>query len=156
MASFWPTADADPDASGPTAEFAGIWREMPKTVYSRTLPPGPAAWNARVVPEVVVADVLALKAQDGGDLVVGGPDLAATFLRHGLVDEFTLYVHPVLIGAGRRLFPDAPAEDASGLDASVAGAVPAKQRRPVGLRLVETRTFGNGVVMLRHRVDPAS
>ncbi|WP_329456941.1 dihydrofolate reductase family protein [Streptomyces sp. NBC_01497] len=138
MAAYWPTADAGPAASGPTAEFAGIWRSMPKTVYSRTLAPGPAPWNATVVPEVVVADVRALKAQEGGDLVVGGPNLAATFLRHGLVDEFRTYVHPVLVGGGTRLFPEVP----------FAGA-----DRAVGLRLVESRTFGNGVVLLRHRVD---
>jgi dihydrofolate reductase len=128
MAEFWPTADADPDSPRPVAEFARIWRDMPKIVYSRTLER--ADWNATVVREVVPAEVEALKDGDGGDLALGGADLAATFLRHDLVDEFRLYVHPVVLGAGTLLFP------------------PSDTPRP--LRLVETRTFGNGVVLLRH------
>jgi dihydrofolate reductase len=128
MAEFWPTADSDPESPRPMVEFAKIWRDMPKIVYSRTLER--ADWNATVVREVVPAEVEALKAQDGGDLALGGADLAATFLRHDLVDEFRLYVHPVVLGAGTPLFP------------------PSDTPRP--LRLVETRTFGNGVVLLRH------
>jgi dihydrofolate reductase len=131
MAAYWPTADTDPASSPAEAEFAGIWRELPKIVFSKTLPPGPAEWHATVVPEVVPEAIRALKAQPGGDLVVGGADLAATFLRHDLVDEFHMYVHPVLVGAGRQMFP-------------VTGFAP----KP--LRLIGTETFGNGVVLLRH------
>jgi dihydrofolate reductase len=112
------------------AEFAGIWRDMPKIVYSRTLPSGPAAWNTTVVSEVVPEEVRALKEQPGGDLGLGGADLAATFLRHDLVDEIKVYVHPVLIGRGRPMFPVSDT------------------RTP--LRLTESRTFGNGVVLLRY------
>jgi dihydrofolate reductase len=135
MAGFWPTADADPDASPPMVQFAGIWREMPKIVFSRTL--DRADWNATVVSDVVPDDIVALKAQPGGDLVLGGANLAATFMRHDLIDEYRIYVHPILLGQGRRLFtePDITAS----------------------LRLVETMTFGNGVVLLRyqrHRADP--
>ena len=78
MAGFWPTADAAPSIAGPMAEFAGIWREMPKTVHSRTLLAGRAEWNTTVVREVVVEEVMALKAQPGGDLVLSGADLAAS------------------------------------------------------------------------------
>ncbi|WP_035802986.1 dihydrofolate reductase family protein [Kitasatospora mediocidica] len=134
MADFWPTADADPAVTGPAAQFAGIWREMPKFVYSRTLER--ADWNTTVVREVVPEEVLALKAQPGGDLLLGGADLAATFLRHDLVDEFHLYVHPVLIGAGKRLFGPSDAR--------------------VTLRLSETRAFGNGVVLLHYTRGGAS
>ncbi|WP_405722437.1 dihydrofolate reductase family protein [Streptomyces sp. NBC_01537] len=130
MAEFWPTADADPSITGPMAEFAGIWREMPKTVYSRTLPAGRAGWNTTVVREVVVEEVMALKAQPGGDLALGGADLAAAFMEHGLVDEYRVYVHPVLIGRGKALFPAADARTA--------------------LELAGTRAFGNGVVLLRY------
>lgn len=130
MAEFWPTADADPESTGPIAEFAGIWRDTPKIVYSRTLER--ADWNTTVVREVVPEEVLALKAEPGGDLALGGADLAATFLRHGLVDEFRVYVHPVLIGRGKPLFP--------------------LTDRGTSLELLDTRTFGNGVVLLHHRV----
>jgi dihydrofolate reductase len=128
MAEFWPTADADPTSSAQMKEFAHIWREMPKVVYSRTLKR--ADWHATVVPEVVPDEVRALKAQADGDMVVGGADLAATFLRHGLIDEIRLYVHPVVLGGGRPLFPSDVTLD---------------------LRLAEARTFGNGVVLLRYQ-----
>jgi len=133
MASFWPTADADPSSTPPMVEFARIWREMPKIVYSRTLER--ADWNARVVRDVVVDEVLELKAQPGGDLVLGGADLAAAFMRLDLIDEYRLYVHPIVLGQGKPLFP---ASDAR-----------------INLRLVETRTFGNGVVLLRYERAPS-
>lgn len=126
MASVWPTADQDPGVSPEMAEFAGIWRDMPKIVYSRTL--AHADWNTTIVREVMVDEVLALKAQPGGDLSLGGADLAATFMRYDLIDEYRIYVHPVVIGAGKPLF----------------------QGTAMDLRLVENRTFGNGVVLLRY------
>lgn len=134
MAEFWPTADADPANAGPVAEFSAIWRDMPKFVYSRTLTH--ADWNTTIVRDVVPEEVMALKAQPGGDLALGGSDLAAAFRAHDLIDEYTLYVHPVLIGRGKPLFQDSDAMR--------------------NVRHVETRTFGNGVVMLRYeRIEPA-
>ncbi|WP_371665928.1 MULTISPECIES: dihydrofolate reductase family protein [unclassified Streptomyces] len=134
MAGFWPTADADPSSAGPVAEFAGIWRDMPKIVFSRTLER--ADWNTTIRREVDVDEIKALKAQPGGDLVVGGADLASSFMRHDLIDEYRIYIHPVLIGRGKPLFP-------------------ASDTR-TGLRLAETRTFGNGVVLLRHERPAAA
>jgi dihydrofolate reductase len=131
MAEFWPTADADPESSGPMKEFAGIWRDMPKIVFSRTLER--ADWNATIRREVDADEIRALKQEPGGDMAVGGADLAETFRRHDLIDEYRLYVHPVLLGRGRQLFGPADA--------------------PRDLRLVETRTFGNGVVLLHHERD---
>ena len=128
MAGYWPTADRDPDAPPTIVEFARFWREVPKIVYSRTLER--ADWNAVVVPDVVPEEVAALKAQPGGDLVIGGSELGAEFARLGLIDEFRLYVHPVLIGRGTPALR--PFE----------GSTP--------LRLLETHTFGNGVVLLRY------
>lgn len=128
MAGFWPTADDDPSASPTIVEFARIWRDMPKVVYSRTL--DHADWNATVVREVVPADVVALKAQPGGDLVLGGSHVAAEFARRDLIDEYRLYVHPIAIGRGTRALQ------------------PFEEQLP--LRLIETRTFGNEVVLLRY------
>jgi dihydrofolate reductase len=128
MAEFWPTADQDPASTGPVAEFAAIWRDMPKIVFSTTLER--ADWNTTIVRDVVVEEILALKAQPGGDLVLGGADLAATFMRHDLIDEYRIYVHPVLIGRGKPLFR------------------PSDSR--FDLRLAESRAFGNGVVLLRY------
>lgn len=128
MAGYWPTADRDPAATAPEREFAGIWRDMPKIVYSRTLER--ADWNTTVVREVVPEQVRALKEQPGGDLALGGAELAAAFARHGLVDEWQLYVNPVVLGAGRPLFPPGLRLD---------------------LELVAERRFGNGVVQLSYR-----
>ena len=54
--------------------------------------------------EVVPDEVRELKEQSGGDLMLGGADLAETFLKHDLVDEYRLYLHPAIIGQGKRLF----------------------------------------------------
>jgi dihydrofolate reductase len=129
MAAYWPTADSDPASTAPVAEFAGIWRDMPKIVFSRTLER--AGWNTTIVRELIPADVRKLKEQPGGDMAVGGAELAASFMRHDLIDEYWLYIHPVLIGRGKRLFPPS-AEQAS-------------------LRFAGNRAFGNGVVLLRYQ-----
>jgi dihydrofolate reductase len=134
MAAFWPTADLDPASTEPMVEYAGIWRDMPKIVFSRTLER--ADWNATIARDVRVEDIMALKARPGGDLALGGAGHAAAFMRHDLIDEYRVYVHPVLIGRGKPLFP---ASDAT-----------------TNLRLIETRTFGSGVVLLRYERPAAS
>ncbi len=129
MAGFWPTAGTDPSSTGPMVEFSRIWRDMPKIVYSRTLKR--ADWNTIVVRDVVAEEVQQLKAQPGGDLVIGGADLSAAFMRLDLIDEYRLYVHPVVIGQGKPLFRPSDTK--------------------INLELAETRTFGNGVVLLRYQ-----
>ncbi|WP_181769103.1 dihydrofolate reductase family protein [Streptomyces albidus (ex Kaewkla and Franco 2022)] len=129
MEGVWPDADSDPSSTGPEAEFAGIWREMPKLVFSRTLER--ADGNSTILREVDPDGIRELKAQPGGDMALGGADLAATFRRHDLIDEYRIYVHPVLIGRGRPFFRESEAR--------------------ADLRLAGTRTFGNGVVLLHHR-----
>ncbi len=129
MEAHWPTADQLPESTDAEREFARIWRETPKVVYSRTLDAvGP---NATLVRDVVPDEVRALAASASGDLSLGGADIAAAFQRHGLVDEYWVYVHPVAIGDGRPLFP---------------------RGAHIDLRLLETATFGNGVVRLRYEV----
>jgi len=132
MAAAWPTADADPTAPAPAVEFARIWRAMPKIVYSRTL--ARADWNTTVVREVVSQDVLDLKARPGGDLFLGGADLAATFMGLDLIDEYRIYIHPVVLGAGKPLFAGSTTRTA--------------------LRLVRSQTFASGVVLLRYTRPP--
>ncbi len=128
MEAYWPTADQDPDAPPPMVQFAKIWRNTPKVVYSRTLDTvGP---NATLVRDVVPEEVRALQALPGGEMVVGGPVLAEAFRRHDLIDEYRIFVNPVLVGQGRQIFgPD---------------------QTPTDLELIETRAFPNGVVMLRY------
>ncbi|KKZ75454.1 dihydrofolate reductase family protein [Streptomyces showdoensis] len=128
MADYWPTADADPASSPAEREFAGIWRSMPKYVYSTTLEH--ADWNTTVVPRVDPAEVRALAAAAGGDLSLSGADLAASFREHDLIDAYQIYVHPVVIGRGTPLLTP--------MDSSA------------DLRLDTTRAFPNGVVLLRY------
>lgn len=128
MAEYWPTTDSDPSSTEPVVEFARIWRDMPKFVFSKTL--DRADWNTTVVRDVVAEEIMELKAQPGGDLALGGADLAATFMRLDLIDEYRLYVHPVVIGRGTPMFQPADAT--------------------ITLRLAESRHFGNGVVLLRY------
>ena len=129
MAGSWPTADQDVSIPGFMAEFARIWRDKPKIVFSRTL--DSVAWNSRLVRGDAGEEIARLRAQPGADLDIGGASLASAAIRRGLVDEYRLIVHPVILGAGTRYLPP--------LDAWI------------GVRLVETRTFGSGVVMLRYR-----
>jgi len=128
MAGYWPMADSNPSCTRRVAEFARIWREMPKIVFSRTLER--AEWNTTVVREVVPEQIRELQAQPGGDMVVSGALLGAAFMEHDLIDEYRIYVHPIVIGRGKPLFR------------------PSAQK--IALRLGETRTFGNGVVLLRY------
>jgi dihydrofolate reductase len=131
MASYWPTADEDPAAPARVAEYAAIWREMPKTVYSRSLHgTDRLEWNTIVKHAVDRVEILALKAQPGGDLALGGAGLAASLSELDLIDEYRVYIHPVLIGRGRPLFQTVD------------------MRQDLGL--VDTRTFGNGVVLLHY------
>jgi dihydrofolate reductase len=134
MSGYWPTAEADPAATPAMIEFARIWKEKPKIVFSRTLET--VEWNSRLVPDHAAAEVARLKAQPGFDMDVGGPTTAARLIRAGSIDEYRLFVQPVILGSGTPFFP--------GLDDRV------------GLKLLETRTFGSGVVYLRYAaVSPA-
>jgi len=128
MAGFWPTADVNPHTPE-TAEFANIWKPMPKFVFSSTL--DTTDWNTTVLRGPVADEVATLKAQDGGDLALfGGGEIASAFMRADLVDEYHLFTHPVVLGDGKPLFR------------------PFDQRLPV--RLVEATTFEPGVVLMRH------
>jgi dihydrofolate reductase len=129
MAGFWPTADADPGAPDYIVEFAHIWKKMPKVVFSKTLEH--VGWNARLVRDDIAGEITRLKEQPGKDLEVAGAELASTAMRLGLIDEYQLYVQPVILGTGKRMFPELGDK--------------------INLRLLETRTFASGVVLLRYQ-----
>jgi dihydrofolate reductase len=128
MASFWPAAAEDPDAAPLMAEFGRIWVDKPKIVFSRTV--DDTRWNTTVRREVDPAEIRALQAEPGADMVVGGANLVDTFRRMDLIDEYRIFVHPVLVGGGTQFFRDADAL--------------------TSLELLGTRPFGNGVVLLRY------
>ena len=131
MIDFWPTADTQPENPSYIIEYARIWKDMPKVVFSQTL--DHVAWNSRLVREDFVGEITKLKAQPGKDLSVGGPGLASSLVQLGLVDEYQLFINPVILGGGTPFFPSLP--------------------HPLRLQLIETRKFGSGVVYLRYKTD---
>jgi dihydrofolate reductase len=126
---YWETADENPSAAEHELEFARIWKDLPKIVFSRTLEK--VEGNAALATAGVAEAVAELKRQPGKDLAVGGAGLASTFIKLGLVDEYRLFVSPVVLGGGTPYFPT--------LD------------ERINLELVETRTFGSRVVYLRYQ-----
>jgi dihydrofolate reductase len=128
MAGFWPTADKSPSAPEPIAEYARIWRRTPKVVFSKTL--RRVEHNGRLAGADVRAEVKNLRANVNGDLAVCGPTLAATLMELDLIDEYRLFVRPIILGGGKPYFPPLGAR--------------------VAVKLVETRTFPGGVVLLRY------
>jgi dihydrofolate reductase len=126
---YWETADENPSAAEHELEFARIWKDLPKIVFSKTLEK--VEGNARLATDGVADEVAKLKEQSGKDLAVGGAGLASTLIELDLIDEYRPFVSPVVLGGGTPYFP-------------------ALEER-INLELVETRTFGSRVVYLRYR-----
>ncbi|MFC7446927.1 dihydrofolate reductase family protein [Rhodococcus daqingensis] len=126
MSNYWPRAE-EMSTHAHDLAFAPIWRAKPKVVVSRTLES--AEWNATVVADPAT---LAESKQHRTLLLFGGSELASELTRRGLIDEYRIYVHPVVLGGGRPVFTDV------------------KQRS--ALRLVESRVYGGQVVLLRHEL----
>jgi dihydrofolate reductase len=127
---FW---DDPPDLAGqPTVgqEFAEIWQAADKVVYSRTLQTVSSA-RTRLEREFDPEAVRRLKATAARDLSVGGPELAAQAVAAGLVDEYHLFLVPVVVGRGKHAFPETQAR--------------------VKLELLDERRFRSGMVYLRYR-----
>jgi dihydrofolate reductase len=120
---YWETADKTHGAI--EHEFADIWQALPKVVFSTTL--DAVHGNARLAAGGPAEELARLD----GDIAVGGAGLAASFIALGLVDEFRVFVNPVIVGGGTRYFP--------ALD------------HRVDLELVETRTFSSRVTYARYR-----
>ncbi len=124
MAAYWTSAEAGKD--DPTV--AGYMNNIPKIVFSRTLEK--AHWtNTRLVKNDVVGEVAMLKQQPGKDLLIfGSADLASPLIQNNLIDEYRIFINPIVLGEGAPLF--------KGL----------KNRLP--LKLVDSRIFKNGLVLL--------
>jgi dihydrofolate reductase len=127
--AYWddpPDLDEQPSC---VQEFTEIWRAADKVVYSRTLQTARTA-RTRIVRDFDAEAIRQLKAESDHDLAVGGPELAAQAIRAGLVDDYQLFVVPVVVGAGKR------ALQGEGL---------------IELELVDERRFRNGTVFLHYR-----
>jgi dihydrofolate reductase len=126
MAAYWPTASATQD----DPRIIAAMNDLPKVVFSRTLEK--AEWkNSRLVQGDAAGEVARLKAQPGRHLVIyGSGGLASELSPQGLIDDYRIFVAPLALGSGLPLF--------RGLS------------RRIGLRLVETRSFRTGMVLLRY------
>src|SRR5215472_4236227 len=120
MAAYWPQV-TDED------EVARKLNTLPKHVASKTL--DKVTWNnSTLIKGDLVEEVTKLKGQDGRELQVhGSGNLAQTLIQYDLIDEYRLWIHPVVLGSGKRLFPDG--------------------KPPMALKLIETKTTGTGVVI---------
>ena len=125
---YWETAEEDPALPEHQVEFARIWKETPQIVFSKTLEK--VEGNASLVRENAAEEVTRLKEEPGADLAVGGAGLASSCMKLGVIDEYRLFVSPVVLGGGTPYFP--------ALD------------ERIDLELVETRTFGSRVVYVRY------
>ncbi|HEV2759134.1 MAG TPA: dihydrofolate reductase family protein [Acidimicrobiales bacterium] len=126
MAAAWPDRAGDP--------FADRMNEIPKYVASRSLGQDDLTWNnSTLLPaDDVLGAVGRLRAEDGRDVVVmGSPTLARALISGGLVDEYRLMIEPILLGGGKRIFPD--------------------DGQSWGLELVSTSTSGTGVHICTYR-----
>jgi dihydrofolate reductase len=127
--TYWETAEENPSLAEHEREFARIWKQLPKVVFSETLKS--VEGHARLATDGVAEEVAKLKEQHSKDLAVGGAGLASTCTKLGLIDEYHLFVSPVVLGGGTPYFP-------------------ASEER-IELELVETKTFASRVVYLRYR-----
>jgi dihydrofolate reductase len=129
MAPYWPTVPSDPGATETELDFARVWLDTPKIVFSSTLES--VDWNSRLVRGDPVEELGRLREEFPGELAVGGAMLASAFIERGLVDEFRVMVHPVILGGGKPFWP--------------------RHERPQELELIDERRFASGVVLLAYR-----
>lgn len=124
----WETMALD-DQPAYMRDYAEIWRAADKVVFSRTLE-SPSTARTRIERDFEPEVVQRMKSSTDQDILVGGPNLASEAIKTGLVDEYHLFLAPVVIGGGKRVLPDGV---------------------KVNLQLLDERRFGNGTVHLRYR-----
>ena len=125
-----PWETMDPSTGDVIGEFARIWQALPKIVFSTTM--SEVEGNARLATSSIEEELARL---GDAEVAVGGAGLAAELTRRGLIDEYRLFVNPVVVGGGTPFFP--------ALD------------HRIGLELLEARTFGSRVVYLRYQREAA-
>jgi dihydrofolate reductase len=127
MASYWPT----PAALADDPIVASMMNRSPKIVFSRTLEK--AEWNnTRLIKDHIAEEITKLKQQPGKDLALfGSANLMSTLVQMDLIDEHRIMVNPIILGKGKPLFPGV--------------------RAPLKLKLVNTRAFRNGNILLYYQ-----
>jgi dihydrofolate reductase len=130
MEGYWPNVLTAPDATPHEREHAQWVENVPKIVFSKTLPE--ATWNnTRLIKDNVAGEIQKLKQEPGKDLVIfGSPGLATTLMNLGLIDEYKLTVHPIILGSGISVFTDNTTKNT--------------------LKLVDSKTLKSGVLTLHY------
>ena len=133
MESYWPTACEQPEATRHDIEHSNWVNKATKIVFSRTLKE--TSWNnTRIISENINAEIRGLKNKPGENmLMIGSPGIAQTFMQLKLIDEYWLYLNPVVLGNGMRLFNDV--------------------HEKMNLKLVESKNFNAGVMGLHYSVQ---
>ena len=126
---YWETAHTVPDQRPVEQDYAEIWQRADKIVYSKTLAKADSA-RTRIERSFDPEAIRQLKALSERDLSIGGPELAAQAIQAGLVDEYRLFLTPVVVGGGTPSLPD---------------------HVRVKLALLDERRFDNGVAYLHYR-----
>ena len=130
MESYWPTIVKNPTGNKPTDDFAVLIDNIPKIVYSRTLQH--VDWKNTILKKEIIKDeILELKQQAGKNILVGSPGLIVALTKLNLIDEYQLGVQPTILGSGLQLFKNI--------------------RDRVNLKLLKTKTFGCGAIMLYYK-----
>lgn len=128
---FWETAEQNPSLNDAEREWTALWKPLRKVVFSTSL--SSVQGNARLATGEPAGEIERLRAECvKGDIAIGGATLAAQLAALGLIDEYRVWIYPVLVGGGVPFFP--------------------QHGRRVQLQLIESRTFGSKVVQLRYGV----
>ncbi len=134
MESFWPKARTDTSVPDFMREYGEIWTDVPKVLVSRTRTS--AEYNTRIIGgDDAITQLAALRAEESGDIGVGGATLATQLLNAHLLDEVMLFTHPAILGRGRPLFDQVD--------------------EPLELELLEQASFEAGVTLHRYAVRGA-
>lgn len=130
MQSYWPTAGDQPNASKHDKEHSAWYKKVAKIVLSGTMS-GKGLDNTTVISDQLTENINKIKEQKGENILIfGSPSASHSLLNLGLVDEFWLFINPVIIGQGIPLFKDVP--------------------ETIRLQLIESKTFANGVIALHY------
>jgi dihydrofolate reductase len=129
MAVYWPTVATNPESSEEDKWMAERLNALPKIIFSKTI--SNINWtNARIANDII-EEVKELKKEPGKDIMIyGGAGIVSSFIKENLIDEYYLYIHPVVIGKGKAIFPNV------------------KER--LNLKLITTIQSTNGVVILHY------
>lgn len=133
MEAYWPTAGDKPNASKHDKQHSGWYNGVAKVIISRTMK-GKNLANTEIVSDHIEEHVQKLKQQPGNNIVIfGSPSASHSLMQHNLIDEYWLFVNPILLGSGISLFKNIADR--------------------VNLKLLDTKVFLSGVVMLHYTLQ---